>query len=270
MEKKEEYPNCSSAEVDNTNSPKDEIHEVLQTLEQQTNWDGSPLFKYNGYWFPQHFFRPILSFQKHFKAKDSDIILASSPKSGTTWLKALAFSIVNRNVYPNDQSPLLTCNPHALVPSLERHLYSLQENPDLEHIPNPRIFSTHMPFSSIRPDSIRDSECKTIYGIHPYGPFWDHILESWNAHLKNPEKALFLKYEDLKQDTTFHIKKIAEFLGCPFSLEEEKQGLIEQIAKLCSFENLKNLEVNKTGKIRGVLKNSSFFRKEKLEIGAII
>ncbi|KAK6116895.1 hypothetical protein DH2020_049352 [Rehmannia glutinosa] len=301
MEKKEEYPNCSSAEVDNTNSPKDEIHELLQTLEQQTNWDGSPLFKYNGYWFPQHFFRPILSFQKHFKAKDSDIILASSPKSGTTWLKALAFSIVNRNVYPINQNPLLNCNPHALIPSLERHLYSLQEHPNLQHIPNPRIFSTHMPFSTFLPDSIRDSECKTIYicrspmdmftsglhfllenktqndtvlplelneafdmfchGIHPYGPFWDHILGYWNAHLKNPEKVLFLKYEDLKEDITFYIKKIAEFMGCPFSLEEEKQGLIEQIAKLCSFENLKNLEVNKTGNIRGVLKNSSFFRK---------
>ncbi|KAK6129765.1 hypothetical protein DH2020_036472 [Rehmannia glutinosa] len=301
MEKKED-PNCISAEVDNNNTPKDEIHELLQTLEQQTNWDGRPLVKYDGFWLTVLSFRSILSTQKYFKAKDSDVILASFPKSGTTWLKALTFSIVNRNVYTIDQNPLLTCNPHTLVPSLEHHLYSLQENPNLQHIPSPRIFSTHMPLSILH-DSIRDSECKIIYicrspldvfissrhfwlenkigkdavpleldeafdrfcqGIHSSGPFWDHMLGYSNAHLKNPEKVLFLKYEDLKQDITFYIKKIAEFMGYPFTEEEEKQGLIDEIAKLCSFENLKNLEVNKNGDIRGVLKNSSYFRKGKV------
>ncbi|KAK6116886.1 hypothetical protein DH2020_049377 [Rehmannia glutinosa] len=103
-------------------------------------------------------------------------------------------------------------------------------------------------------------------GIHSWGPFWDHILGYWNAHLKNPEKVLFLKYEDLKEDIAFHIEKIAEFMGYPFSEEELKQGLVDQIKKLCSLENLKNLEVNKCGYVQGIMKNSSFFGKEKLEI----
>ncbi|KAI3454005.1 hypothetical protein Pfo_010668 [Paulownia fortunei] len=282
MEKNEES-NCSSAEVDN--SPKDEPQELLQTLEKHTNWDGRRLVRYDGFWCPVSVFRPILSTQKYFKAKDTDIILASIPKSGATWMKALTFSIVNRSVCTIDQSPLLYSHPHTVVPFLEFNLYLHQENPDLQHLSSPRIFSTHMPFK-ILPDSIRESKCKVIYicrnpldqtdavpleldeafgmfcqGIHPFGPFWDHMLGYWNAHLKNPHKILFLKYEDLKENITFHVKKIAEFLGCPFSLEEEKQGLIEEISRLCSFENLKNLEVNKTGYILGVLKNSSFFRK---------
>ncbi|KAK6129754.1 hypothetical protein DH2020_036516 [Rehmannia glutinosa] len=281
--------------------PKDEIHELLQTLEQQTNWSGSQLIKYDGFWFPLWLFRGILSTQKYFKAIDSDVILASVPKSGTTWLKALTFCIVNRNIYTIDQNPLLTCNPHTLVPFLEINLYLHKENPNLQHISSPRIFATHMPFS-ILPDSIRNnSKCKIIFisrnpmdqfisfchfslennlgkqtvptleldkafnmfceGIHSFGPIWDHMLGYWNAHLKDPEKVLFLKYEDLTEDITFYIKKIAEFLGSPFSLEEEKQGLIEQISKLCSFENLKNLEVNKTDYHIGVAKISSFFRK---------
>ncbi|KAI3470188.1 hypothetical protein Pfo_026851 [Paulownia fortunei] len=266
IEKKEDT-NCSSAEVDN--SHKDEVQELLQTLEQQTNWDGRRLAKYDGLWCPVRFFRPILSTQKYFKAKDSDIILATIPKSGTTWLKALTFSIVNRSVYTIDQSPLLTNLPHTLVPFLEFNVYWDQENPDLQHLSSPRIFSTHMPFK-ILPDSIREYELPLeideafdmfCQGIHPFGPFWDNMLGYWDAHLKNPQKVLFLKYEDLKEDITFHVKKIAEFLGYPFSLEEEKQRLIEEISRLCSFENLKNLEVNKTGCIEGVVKHSAFFRK---------
>ncbi|KAL0297360.1 UNVERIFIED_CONTAM: Cytosolic sulfotransferase 14 [Sesamum radiatum] len=87
------------------------------------------------------------------------------------------------------------------------------------------------------------------------------MLGYWNAHLKNPERVLFLKYEDLKGDILSNVKKIAEFMGFPFSAEEEKQGVVEQISRLCSFENLKNLEVNKSGNVLGLMKNSSFFRK---------
>ncbi|KAK4422357.1 Cytosolic sulfotransferase 14 [Sesamum alatum] len=169
----------------------------------------------------------------------------------------------------------------------------------MENIPSPRIFSTHMHFKLL-PDSIRESNCKIIYicrnpldqfvslilfssrknfgkdpnpvaideafdmycqGINPFGPFWDHILGYWNAHLENPEKVLFLKYEDLKEDITSQVKKIAEFMGFPFSQEEEEQGLIDHISGLCSFQSLSNLAVNKTGDIDGRMKNSLFFRK---------
>ncbi|KAK4422351.1 Cytosolic sulfotransferase 14 [Sesamum alatum] len=244
MEKKE-GPECSFAEVLD-NSSNDKFQELLQTLEQ-----------------------------------------------------ALTFSIANRNVFPIDQSPLLTSNPHMLVPFLELSIYWEQENPDLENIPSPRIFSTHMHFKML-PVSIRETDCRIIYicrnpldqfvsylhflfqnkvgknvdqvavdeafdmycqGINAYGPFWDDILGYWKAHLENPGKVLFLKYEDLKEDITSQVKKIAEFMGFPFSPEEEEQGLIDQISGLCSFESLSNLAINKTGNINGIVKNSSFFRK---------
>ncbi|MBA0861251.1 hypothetical protein Goshw_026096, partial [Gossypium schwendimanii] len=32
-----------------------------------------------------------------------------------------------------------------------------------------------------------------------------------------------------------------------FDHEEEKHGVVEEIAKICSFENMKDLEVNKKG-----------------------
>nr|KAJ0211299.1 hypothetical protein LSAT_V11C400201350 [Lactuca sativa] len=42
-------------------------------------------------------------------------------------------------------------------------------------------------------------------------------------------------------------KKLAEFMGMPFTMEEEEGGVVEEIVKLCSFENLSNFKVNKDG-----------------------
>ncbi|KAL0407849.1 UNVERIFIED_CONTAM: Cytosolic sulfotransferase 15 [Sesamum radiatum] len=94
MEKTEDLQR-SSTEVDDT--PKDEFQELLQTLERWESWDGSPLVKYCGCWLQVMLFRSVLAAQKHFKAKGTDILLSTIPKSGTTWLKALTFSIANRN-----------------------------------------------------------------------------------------------------------------------------------------------------------------------------
>ncbi|KAG4176198.1 hypothetical protein ERO13_A11G228900v2 [Gossypium hirsutum] len=84
-------------------------------------------------------------------------------------------------------------------------------------------------------------------GIIQFGPFFDHVLGYWRASQEKPSKILFLQYEDLKEDINSHLKKLAMFLGVPFTEEEEKQGVVEEIAKICSFENMKDLEVNKKG-----------------------
>ncbi|KAK1374109.1 hypothetical protein POM88_030302 [Heracleum sosnowskyi] len=63
--------------------------------------------------------------------KANDIIVASIPKTGTTWLKALTFSIVNRHSFSlQKKHPLLTSNPHDLVPFLEYNLYANNNVPD--------------------------------------------------------------------------------------------------------------------------------------------
>ncbi|KAL7184995.1 hypothetical protein ACSBR2_027020 [Camellia fascicularis] len=98
-------------------------------------------------------------------------------------------------------------------------------------------------------------------GVTTYGPFWDHVLEYWKASQERPDKVLFLKYEDMKEDPISHLKVLAKFMGLPFSMEEENQGLIEEVLKLCSFDNLKDLEVNKNEKYKAGCPNSMFFRK---------
>ena len=70
------------------------------------------------------------------------------------------------------------------------------------------------------------------------------MLGYWSTSLQSPDKVLFLKYEDLKNDTVFYVKKMAEFMGFPFSLEEEGKGTVQKMVDLCSFKNLSKLGVN--------------------------
>ncbi|KAF5197469.1 Cytosolic sulfotransferase [Thalictrum thalictroides] len=100
-------------------------------------------------------------------------------------------------------------------------------------------------------------------GVTHYGPFWEQILQYWKLSNERPEKVLFLKYEELKGDIIAQCKKMADFMNCSFSSEEENDGVIKDIAKFCSFEHLSNLEVNKQTEQSSIpqLDNGMFFRK---------
>ncbi|KAM7507969.1 hypothetical protein LguiA_018422 [Lonicera macranthoides] len=305
MEKSKTFQISQSNEETPSEPSDEEIQELSKTrLPQVRSFDGRKLSFYDGFWVVSSEMEAILSFQSHFKAHDTDLILASSLKSGTTWLKALTFSILNRTTYSLCKSPLLTANPHELIPNLEFYLYGKVKKLNLDNIPCPRLFSTHIPFSAL-PQTIVNSKCRILYicrnpldqfisywhfmlkiqhneddmetppsideafelfcrGIHIYGPFWDHEMGYWKASIESPDKVLFLKYEDLKEDINYCIKKIAEFLGFPFSMEEEKLGLVEQISSMCSLQNLKILQVNKEGRWIPFIPNSLFFRNGKV------
>ena len=257
--------------------------------------------QYQNFWFMDGLLERVMFVQEHFKAQPSDIILSSVPKSGTTWLKALTFAIMTRNHFDDSTNPLLTMNPHDCVPFLE---VDIARNLPNRHVQHPLI-STHIPYTCL-PESIIASACKIIYicrdpkdafvsllyfiwklipmesepitiekafeqfceGLSFYGPYWDHVLEYRKASLERPDKILFLKYEDLKRDTLSNVNTLAAFMGQPFFVEEEKEGVAEKIIRLCSFENLSNLEVNKSGKHRPgasiAMNNNSYFRKGKV------
>ncbi|GMP77824.1 hypothetical protein CsSME_00033972 [Camellia sinensis var. sinensis] len=106
-----------------------EMEELFKTLPKEKIPDGIDLYLYERHWYPSQFIQGIILFQQRIIAQDTDLIIVTLPKSGTTWLKALAFTIENRNNYPLSESPLLTTNPHILVPFLEIDFYGQEPNP---------------------------------------------------------------------------------------------------------------------------------------------
>lgn len=246
------------------------------------------VYQWDGYWYPIDFLKAAIAAQPGFLARDDDVFLTSSAKTGTTWLKALIPCIMalNRdNIDQEEDDPLLTNHPNQLMPSIEISIFN-PKNLDsdvlnIDEMPSPRLFRTHLPYSKL-PESIKNdnSSCKLVYitrepkdvfvslwhfmnsisnaeprptmdeefdnfckGIHPFGPFHDHVLEYWNESLKKPEKILFLRYEEMKKDPKGQVKKLAEFLDRPFANEEE----LDNVLWRCSLERLKNLQVNKNG-----------------------
>ncbi|CAL9165719.1 unnamed protein product, partial [Musa hybrid cultivar] len=216
--------------------------------------------------------------QKYFKARPTDVLVATIPKSGTIWIKALVFSTINRGSCVDSRHALESCNPHVYIPFLEHQIYTNNRVPDLSKLPPPRLFATHIPFQSL-PASVTESGCRVANlepwtlekafdnfckGFSIFGPYWDHVLDFWKAHLERPKKILFVKYEELQQDTVAHLKRLAEFLGRPFSEDEEKEGVIDGIVRLCAMESLSNLEVNRSGTTDygyWTVDNISFFRR---------
>ncbi|KMZ76263.1 Aryl sulfotransferase [Zostera marina] len=273
--------------------------EIVSSLPSNDYW-GDTMRLYKGFWQMGYLVPGIMAFEDNFKARETDIILTTLPKAGTTWTKALTFAILTRDVnHPSSPThPLLFFNPHSCVQNLE-YLYMGRENtmPDLDMLnESPRLFAGHIPYSLlpasvlksgtkiinisrnrkstfvsfwkfgnlINPDKLLDLE-KSVdifaSGISFCGPEWNFQAEFTNAASTN-SNLLLLSYEEMLEKPVENVKKLAEFMGCGFTDDEEKQGIVDEIVKLCSFDNLKNQQVNKNGSsYNSKIDNKHFFRK---------
>ncbi|KAK9124300.1 hypothetical protein Sjap_013902 [Stephania japonica] len=161
----------SSSECDENQ----EFQELLRTLPKENgNWGMS---------------KPII--YTTIQACHTDVLLATQPKSGTTWLKALAFSMARCKRYALPTHPLLTNNPHKFVPfnefNLEKHHQDLADCLSSSLPPfSPRVLSTHLPYESL-PESIMTSSCSIV---HLCRNPKDTFISTW--HFINT-----LRYEDM-------------------------------------------------------------------------
>uniref|UniRef100_A0A0E0MFP5 Sulfotransferase n=1 Tax=Oryza punctata TaxID=4537 RepID=A0A0E0MFP5_ORYPU len=289
-----------------------DMAELIPTLPLETGCPPFLLRQYGGYWQPEWVLPGFEAVNTRFQPRPSDVFLASFPKSGTTWLKALAFATVNRAEHPpsGDAHPLRRSGPHDCVKFVESTFALSDEDGDLfAALPSPRLLATHIPYSLL-PEHITaddDSGCRIVYicrdpkdafvstwfftknnkvkvagstellqhpapsieqvfdlfcdGRSVSGPQWHHVREYWEESQRRPNKVLFLRYEEMLREPARNVKKLAEFLGCPFTAEEVAAGVVDAIVDLCSIDQLKKLQANNTGVTDLAVKNETFFRK---------
>ncbi|KAF7130246.1 hypothetical protein RHSIM_Rhsim10G0058600 [Rhododendron simsii] len=98
------------------------------------------------------------------------------------------------------------------------------------------------------PQPLEDVVSKFCEGVVVDGPYFEHVLGYHKESLERPEKFFFITYEELKSDPNIHVKRLAEFLGCPF-VGEDMEEQVEEVVRSCSIETLKKHDMNNSSDV---------------------
>ncbi|XP_077359111.1 sulfotransferase 1 family member D1-like [Festucalex cinctus] len=222
---------------------------------------------------PAHFakdFDAVSAFCPH----PSDLLVASYPKSGTTWIQEIVDLLLhNGDAESCRRASIIKRNPFLEAPA---HLCQRTGVALLKEMDPPRVMKTHLPFQLV-PVGFWENKCKTIYvarnakdtlvsyyyfqqmnlsGPEPgpwegyiqkfmrgqlgWGSWYDHVKGYWEEREKR--NILFLFYEDMKENPRREVEQIMKYLDLSLS-----DDVISRIVELTTFENMKeNPMVNYT------------------------
>ncbi|GIY54957.1 hypothetical protein CEXT_582371 [Caerostris extrusa] len=216
---------------------------------------------------------------------DGDIIIASYPKTGTTWLSYIVLQIISRGKnFPSFSECHL-----KFVPLMEATGASA-----VDKMKCPRVYKHHCPYDIVKKNP--NSKCLYIYrnpedtlvsyyhfasnvedteiqfdeffegflsGNMAHGHYLRHVL-SFLAH-RDDSNLLLISYEKLLANTKGEILRMAKFMGEEYlSSLLHDESLLNQIIECSSFDHMKkNLPVVNP-RSQG---NLNFFRKGKIGEG---
>ncbi|XP_043942636.1 sulfotransferase 1C1-like [Protopterus annectens] len=204
---------------------------------------------------------------KKFQAYPDDLLIATYPKAGTTWIQEIVDMILNegdlekcQRAPTHERIPFLECNEMPPYPSGLDMIAAMTP---------PRVIKTHLPFQLV-PQSFWEQDCKAIYvarnakdnlvsffffdkmcrdqpdpgtwdeyfwkflsGQISWGSWYDHV-KGWWKH-KDKQRILYLFYEDMKEDPKREIKKVIHFLE-----KDLPDEVVNKIVYHTSFEIMKN------------------------------
>lgn len=193
-----------------------------------------------------------------FQFQDTDVLLVTFPKSGTTWMQqVLSLIFCEGHLWPIYHLPNWARMPWIEQVSFSKLLPNLRSS-------WPRLFTSHLCAKLLAP-ALMKSKAKVVYMARnpkdtlvsfyhfhriatflpdpsSFEDFVDEFLEgtgfysSWFDHVKGwlglqkDLNLLFVTYEELHQEPRHTIRKISEFLGRRLRPEEE-----DVILEHCSF-----------------------------------
>jgi hypothetical protein len=185
--------------------------------------------------------------------RQDDIIIAGTPKSGTTWMQQILHQIRTKG----DENFNDICDAD-IVPHLDRDFVT-----EMEQVSEPRLFKSHTLYEST--PQLDDDQTRFVVIIRdPYDTtlsfmkiFWRLLgfdrdmtpaeyeevmatlpahdfasfIASWWHQRENPN-VLIIAFDDLKQDLAASIQKISMFMN-DMPLNEDE---LETVRHFCSFE----------------------------------
>ncbi|CAI0558076.1 unnamed protein product [Linum tenue] len=78
-------------------------------------WNSRAIGQIDDFWYFMKAMDATAAFQSGFQPRSDDLLLTSFTKTGTTWLKALCYNILDKEV---GEDLLAEKNPHEVVPTL--------------------------------------------------------------------------------------------------------------------------------------------------------
>jgi aryl sulfotransferase len=196
----------------------------------------------------------------------SDVVIATFPKSGTTWAQQICHGLRSRGDMDFEEITFA-------VPWIERgHLFGIDASAPQRFAP-PRMFKTHLEYTNLGKGAralhvIRDPKDVLVsyyrFLSHaiidpaaisidvfadvwlfsdlvaergsadgPPGPnlynYWRHLIDWWQARDHAP--VLTLAYENLQRDLPGHVARIAEFVGI-----DAGRALLDLATRQATFE----------------------------------
>lgn len=229
---------------------------------------------------------------QNFRARPDDIVIATYPKAGTTWV-----SYILDLLYFGQSEHQSTVPLTDRVPFLEMHIPCYPSGvEDLDNMTtSPRLIKTHLPIQFI-PKSFWEQNCKIVYvarnakdnavsyfhfdrmnmaqpepgdwssflqrfieGKMLFGSWYDHVTGWWEKK-QSHSKLLYMFFEDLVEDTGRELDRLSSFLEISPSLEEK-----EKIRGKVQFDNMKKNDMTNCSTVTVLDFNvSHFMRKGKV------
>lgn len=262
-------------------------------MSQEEKPQRPPLVNYHGVCFSKYFTENWERVQS-FNARPEDILIATYPKAGTTWVSFIIDLLYFDQTYP-DRSVSVPLTQR--VPFLDIAVPSQPSGKELadQLTTTPRLIKTHLPVQFI-PKSFWENNCRIVYvarnakdcavsyyhftrmnfaqpdpgdwgtylknfmnGEVVFGSWYDHVNNWWKRKESYP-KIHFMFYEDLSEDFLQEIFKLCDFLGLSPSSEQ-----LEKIQAAATFENMRQNKMisYSTAKMMDQ-KVSPFLRKGKI------
>ncbi|XP_028257999.1 sulfotransferase family 5A, member 1 [Parambassis ranga] len=243
---------------------------------------------FHGISFPGHLHtQESLEHALKFQFQDTDILIVSYPKSGTTWIQEIVTLISNRG----DSHLSQTVPNWTRAPWLEQYYFTAVLEASST---TPRLITTHLPHHLLGP-ALQGTKAKVIYvsrnpkdvvvsyyhfhkmanflpkvdtfaeflkgfleGTLHFGSWFDHI-KGWTSPTAAIDNLLHITYEEMSLDLPGSIKRMSSFLQCPL-VEDE----VINCVKHCSFSSMRdNKMINYTLVSEDIMDHSkgSFMRK---------